>query len=131
MDPILIPLYEDKLKAPVYHLVGSSWGRLWISQIKKKKFQGMALNRGNYWFACFPSIYQYMFVFTNQGPSIGVLYKLQWRPLNIHLELIAGSCRKINLIFFSTKKIIIYRHTVFPIPDVSGFMDMQFIPIDL
>lgn len=38
-------------------------------KLKKKKFQGMALNRGNYWFACFPSIYQYMFVFTNQGPS--------------------------------------------------------------
>lgn len=40
-------------------------------------------------------------------------YKLQWRSLSIHLELIAGSCRKINFIFFNTKNNnIIYRHTV-------------------
>lgn len=40
-------------------------------------------------------------------------YKLQWRSLSIHLELIAGSCRKINFIFFNTKKKpIIYWHTV-------------------
>lgn len=43
----------------------------------------------------------YTFVFTNQGPSNK--YKLQWRSLSIHLELIAGSCRKINFIFFNTK----------------------------
>lgn len=58
-------------------------------------------------------------------------YKLQWKSLSIHLELIAGSCRKINFIFFNTKKIIIYWHTVFLFPDVSGFMDMQFILIDI
>lgn len=40
-------------------------------------------------------------------------YKLQWRSLSIHLELIAGSCRKINFIFFNTKNNnIIYWHTV-------------------
>lgn len=40
-------------------------------------------------------------------------YKLKWRSLIIHLELIAGSCRKINFIFCNTKKNnIIYRHTV-------------------
>lgn len=60
-------------------------------------------------------------------------YKLQWRSLSIHLELIAGSCRKINFIFFNTKKqhYLPAYSTVFPFPDVSGFMDMQFILIDL
>lgn len=60
-------------------------------------------------------------------------YKLKWRSLSIHLELIAGSCRKINFIFFNTKKqhYLPAYSTVFPFPDVSGFMDMQFILIDI
>lgn len=62
-------------------------------------------------------------------------YKLKWRSLSIHLELIAGSCRKINFIFFNTKKqhyLPAYSTVpVFLFPDVSGFMDMQFILIDI
>lgn len=54
MDPILIPLCEDKLKAPVYHLVGSSWDRLWISQIKKKKIPGYGIKQRQLLVCLFP-----------------------------------------------------------------------------
>lgn len=38
---------------------------------------------------------------------------------------------KLTLFSSTQKKIIIYWHTVFLFPDVSGFMDMQFILIDI
>lgn len=39
-------------------------------KLKKKKFQGMALNRGNYWFACFPSIYRPVYVCIHQSRAL-------------------------------------------------------------